>query len=144
MVHNISTWSGTGAVAYEHWQCLLAEAYAKIGQSQNALDALSRAAEFRNRTGIRWWEAEGHRLRGEFLLKKGGALIDAEACFLQALQVAREQRAKSLELRAATSLARLGRDQGKRTEARGLLAPIYGWFTEATQTPVRHGSGVDG
>ncbi len=134
MVHNISTWSGTGAVAYEHWQCLLAEAYAKIGQSQNALDALSRAAEFRNRTGVRWWEAEGHRLRGEFLLKKGGALIDAEACFLQALQVAREQQAKSLELRAATSLARLWRDQGKRTEARGLIAPIYGWFTEGFDT----------
>jgi predicted ATPase len=84
-------------------------------------------------TGERWWEAELHRLKGLRLLARGGA-VDAQVAFHEALRIAREQLAKSLELRAATSLARLWGDQGRRTEARDLLAPVYGWFTEGFDT----------
>ena len=79
--------------------------------------------------------AELHRLQGEVLLgMSDGSRERAEACFRCGLQIARDQKAKSLELRAATSLARLWRDQGKSTEARALLAPVYGWFTEGFDT----------
>ena len=76
-----------------------------------------------------------HRLREE-LLEAGGDQSGAEANYRRALYVAQQQSAKAFELRAATSLARLWRDQGKRNEARDLLAPIYGWFTEGFDTPV--------
>ena len=84
---------------------------------------------------MRWWEAELYRLRGALLLQDAGAQPgEAEACFQQALAVARRQQAKSLELRATMSLARLWQRQGKRTTAYELLAPIYGWFTEGFDT----------
>jgi predicted ATPase len=83
----------------------------------------------------RWWEAEIHRLRGVLLLRQTGTpQAEAEACFQRALDVARRQEAKSLELRAAMSLARLWQQQGKRAEAHELLAPIYSWFTEGFDT----------
>jgi len=83
----------------------------------------------------RWWEAELHRLRGALLVQHAVAQPgEVEACFQQALAVARRQQAKSLELRAAMSLGRLWQQQGKRDEARELLAPIYGWFTEGFDT----------
>ena len=83
----------------------------------------------------RWWEAELYRLKGELLLQHAVAQPgEAEACFQQALAVARRQQAKSLELRAAMSLGRLWQQQGRRTEARALLAPVYGWFTEGFDT----------
>jgi predicted ATPase len=86
-------------------------------------------------SAARWWEAELHRLRGELLLQHSVASPEeAETCFQQALDVARRQEAKSLELRAAMSLARLWHQQGKRAEAKALLAPIYGWFTEGFDT----------
>jgi predicted ATPase len=82
-----------------------------------------------------WWEAEVSRLRGVLLLRQmGTAQAEAEACFQRALDIARRQEAKSLELRAAMSLSRLWLRQGKRDEARALLAPIYGWFTEGFDT----------
>ena len=84
----------------------------------------------------RWWEAEIYRLRGALLLQPSKATrAEAETWFRRALDVARHQQAKSLELRAATSLARLWRDQGKLAEARDLLVPIHGWFTEGLETP---------
>ena len=83
----------------------------------------------------RWWEAELHRLKGELLQQQAVSDISqAEVCFQQALAVARQQQAKSLELRAAMSLAHLWQHQGKRAEARALLAPIYHWFTEGFDT----------
>src|SRR5262249_40983137 len=79
--------------------------------------------------------AETHRLQGELLLAQAGTgAPEAEACFQQALAIARRQQAKSLELRAAMSLTRLWQQQGNRTAARALLAPIYGWFTEGFDT----------
>ena len=83
----------------------------------------------------RWWEAEVCRLRGVLLLRQPGTpQAEAETWLQRALDVARRQEAKSLELRAAMSLARLWQQQGKRAEARDLLAPIYGWFTEGFDT----------
>src|SRR5262249_49178699 len=82
-----------------------------------------------------WWEAEVCRLQGVLLLRQPGTpLAEAEACFQRALDVAHRQEAKSLELRAAMSLARLWQQQGKGAEAYELLAPIYGWFTEGFDT----------
>ena len=84
---------------------------------------------------MRWWEAELYRLRGALLLQRSAPQPEeAEACFQQALTIARRQQAKSLELRAAMSLSQLWQQQGKRAEAYALLAPIYGWFTEGFGT----------
>jgi predicted ATPase len=88
-----------------------------------------------DRTGERWFEAELHRLRGQCLIAhQQGAGAAAEACFRRALDAAQKQQAKLWELRAATSLARLWRDGGKPAEARDLLAPVCGWFTEGFET----------
>jgi predicted ATPase len=114
---------------------LLAEASAQAGQPAAGLEALAGALATLPKSGGRWWEAELHRLRGELLLQHAVAPPEeAETCFHQALAIARQQQAKSLELRAAMSLSRLWQRQGKRTEARELLAPIYGWFTEGLET----------
>src|SRR5262249_6968212 len=85
-------------------------------------------------TGQSNWDADLHRLDGDLLLAIGGAPDEAAARYDRALALAREQGARSLELRAATSLARLLRDQAKRAEPRALLAPIYEWFTEGFDT----------
>ena len=98
-------------------------------------EALARAG----RTGVGYYEAELHRIKGELLLQfgvqsLGSRVQEAEACFQKALEVARSQSAKSLELRAAMSLSRLWQRQGKKEEARQLLGEIYGWFTEGFDT----------
>jgi predicted ATPase len=99
------------------------------------LTSLAEALAVVEKTERRWWEAEIHRLKGEFLLKLSPQNIgDAETCYNRALDVARRQEAKSLELRAAMSLSRLWKQQGKRVEASKLLAEIYGWFTEGFGT----------
>ena len=85
-------------------------------------------------TGERYWEAELHRLKGELLLLQRSSVEEAEVCFNQALQVAQSQSTKSFELRAVMSLSRLWQNQDKQTEARELLADIYGWFTEGFDT----------
>jgi predicted ATPase len=86
------------------------------------------------RTGERWFAAELNRLKGQILLRQGH-FEEAEELYRKALSIAREQKAKLWELRAAVSLARLWRDQGRRAAARDLLAPVYGWFTEGFDTP---------
>jgi predicted ATPase len=93
----------------------------------DALDAVRASGEC-------WFEPELHRLKGELLSLAGRDQATAEACFLSAIAVAREQAAKLWELRAATSLAQLWAAQGRRAEAYGLLAPVYGWFTEGFDT----------
>ncbi len=106
-----------------------------MGQAQNGLEVLAEALGVLERTNERRREAEIHRLRGELSLSLPGQHgVEAEVCFERALAVARQQSARMWELRAATSLARLWRDQGRRAEARGLLAPIYAWFTEGFDT----------
>jgi predicted ATPase len=112
-----------------------AKAYADLCQFDDAWRCIDEATAAVNRTNERWWEAEVSRIAGEIALKvpKPDA-AKAEAYFERALAVARKQQAKSWELRAAMSMARLWRDQGKRKEARDLLAPVYGWFTEGFET----------
>jgi class 3 adenylate cyclase/tetratricopeptide (TPR) repeat protein len=113
----------------------LAEVHAVLGQPRRGLKCLAEAAQIIEATDERLDEAELHRLHGD-LLNATGDRSAAEQGYCQALGVAERQSAKLFELRAATSLAHLWRDQGKRTEARDLLAPIYGWFTERFDTPV--------
>jgi predicted ATPase len=115
---------------------LLAEAYGQAGQPEVGLRVLDEALTLVATTGARWWEAELHRLKGELLCRLPlPAIPQATACFHQALDVARRQQAKALELRAALSLSRLWQQQGKRDQARQLLAAVYGWFTEGFETP---------
>jgi predicted ATPase len=113
---------------------LLAEAYGKVGQPEEGLTLLVEALAL-DSTGVRHWEAEHHRFKGELLLTHQGQKVgEAEECFRQALDIARRQQAKSFELRAAMSLSRLWQQQGKQEEARQMLADIYGWFTEGFAT----------
>jgi predicted ATPase len=119
-----------------YWLAALAEAYGRAGQPQAGLQVLAEAVTLMATTAMRWWEAEVSRLQGELLLQLPSPDVpQAGAAFLRALDVARRQQAKALELRAALSLSRLWQQQGKREAARNLLAPIYAWFTEGFDTP---------
>jgi class 3 adenylate cyclase/predicted ATPase len=114
---------------------LLAEAYGQVGQAEEGLRVLAEGLVAAHTSGQRLYEAELYRLNGELLQQQ--AIPDAraaEACFRRAREIARHQQAKSWELRAAMSLSRLWQQQGKREQARELLAPIYGWFTEGFDT----------
>ena len=113
----------------------LARAYAELGQFDDAWRSIDEAMTAIEITKERSREAEVHRVAGEIALKSPVPdATRAQAYFERALVVAREQQAKSWELRAAMSMARLWRDQGKRQQARELLAPVYGWFTEGFDT----------
>ena len=111
-----------------------ARAYATLGAFENAWGCIHEAMKTADTTKERWCEPDVHRIAGEIALISGKSDEEAQAYFERALTVARAQRAKSWELRAAMSMARLWRDQGKRDEARDLLAPVYGWFTEGFDT----------
>jgi predicted ATPase len=112
---------------------ILANAKADFGRPREALELLKDALASTEVSGERWWQAELHRLRGRLLMAPGQH-DESEACFRKAIEVSSAQSAKTLELRAATSLARLWSDRGRNTEARDLLAPIYAWFTEGFDT----------
>jgi len=114
---------------------LLAEVLGKAGQVQEGLTMLAEALTAARESGERYYEAELYRLKGELLLMQGADETDAQACFRQAIAVARDQQAKSWELRATMSLSRLLHRQGKSEEARQMLAEVYGWFTEGFDTP---------
>jgi DNA-binding SARP family transcriptional activator/predicted ATPase len=117
-----------------HFLGLLAEGYGKAGQAEEGLCVLAEALAFVEKTGERYYEAELHRLKGKLLLAQGNQ-AEAEASLHKAVEVARQQSAKSWELRATVSLCRLWQKQGKGEEARQMLAEIYGWFTEGFGTP---------
>ena len=151
MQQGLGTWQALGAEVGRTWGLgLLAEAYGRVGQPEAGLTVLADALAGVARTGERFWEAELYRLQGVLLLqarvpRPASARVAAsarlhptdlaaEACFHQALTIARRQQAKSWELRAALSLSRLWQQQGKRAAAYELLAPIYGWFTEGFDT----------
>jgi len=142
------------AIGTEVWRpsflALLAEAYGKVEQAGEGLSVLAEALATANKTGERHYEAELHRLKGELSLQsrqvtdkskasqdKSGVRSsesEAEECFHKAIEIARRQSAKSLELRAVMSLSRVWQQQGKKDEARRMLAEIYGWFTEGFDT----------
>jgi predicted ATPase len=136
MQQGLAAWRATGAEALRpYYLALLAEASGKGGQVEEGLHLLAEALAVSNDTGECRWDAELHRLKGELLLARPVEHhAEAETCFRQALDIARQQQAKSLELRAGMSLSRLWQRQGKHAEARRLLAPIYGWFTEGFDT----------
>ena len=131
---------------------LLAKAYGRTGQGEEGLTVLTEALTVMNKTGERWCEAELYRLKGQLTLQKfqvsgskfqvqeslksevRGPELEAEEYFLKAIEIARKQQAKSLELRTVTSLSRLWQSQGKKEQARQVLAEIYGWFTEGFDT----------
>jgi predicted ATPase len=132
----LAAWRATGAAVSVPLFCtVLAEVSDHLGHTADGLQALAEAHTLVEQHEERWWEAEVCRLRGIVLLRQTGTSpAEAEAWVQRALDVARRQEAKSLELRAAMSLSRLWQHQGKRTEAYELLLPIYGWFTEGFDT----------
>jgi class 3 adenylate cyclase/predicted ATPase len=117
-----------------HYYSLLAILQARSGDMQESLSAIRKAKELISDTGELLWHADVLRIEGEVRLLCGASTKEAEESFVQALEVARKQRAKSFELRAAMSMTRLWRDHSERDEARDLLAPVYGWFTEGFDT----------
>jgi predicted ATPase len=132
LISGISSYRTTGATIYlTLYLSRLARAHAELGQFEEAWRCIGEAMTAVETKKEKWCEAEVHRVAGEIALKSPGSdTTKAQTHFERALSVARAQQAKSWELRAATSLARLWRDQGKRQQARDLLAPVYGWFTE--------------
>jgi predicted ATPase len=120
---------------------ILAEVGAVTGQLTEGQRAISEALTGVENSGIRYYEAELHRLKGELLLlsRVQEAQVhpeeEAETCFRRAIYIAQQQKARSWELRAAVSLGRIWRQQGKRPEARQMLSGIYNWFTEGFDTP---------
>ena len=130
----ITALRSTGATLWmPFWLSHLARAYAALGQFDDARRSIDEAMTAVETTKERWWEAEVHHIAGKIAILEPDA-AKAEAYFERALAAARRQQAKSWELRAAMSMARLWRDQGKRDAARDLLAPVYGWFTEGFDT----------
>jgi predicted ATPase len=117
-----------------HYLTLLARACEIAAQTDEALRLLDETLQLVEKTGVRWLAAELNRHRGEMLLRRGQSAA-AEEAYLRALAIAVEQGARLWELRAAISLAQLRRDQGCSRDARALLAPVYGWFTEGFDTP---------
>ncbi len=138
--HGLSVIQTTGTTLFQPY-CLglLAEVEGQAGQVEAGLSTLAEALELVAKTGERFHHAELYRLKGVLTLQapspsRADHVTEAEACFQQALNVARQQEAKSWELRAVTSLARLWQQQGKEAKARDLLAPVYDWFTEGFDT----------
>jgi predicted ATPase len=134
-----------GEVSQSYLLALLAETYGEMGQMEEGLAVLAEALVAVHRIGEHFWEAELYRLKGQLTLQKfqvpsskfqvsSNPQAEAEGCFHKAIEIARQQQAKSLELRAVMSLSRLWQSQGKRDEARQMLAEIYGWFTEGFDT----------
>jgi predicted ATPase len=132
----LTAYRATGAeINQPYFLALLAEAHGILEEPEAGLTVLTEALRLVDTTGVRWYEPELYRLKGELLLQlSSDNQVEAETCFHHALDIARHQQAKSFELRTATSLARLWQQQGKRQDAYDLLAPIYVWFTEGFDT----------
>jgi predicted ATPase len=127
--------AGGADVRRSYYLALLADICGRAGRPDAGQNAIAEALAFAEDSGERWWEADLHRLKGELLLTRlAASRAEAEACFHRALEVAEGQSAKAFELRAATSLARLWGEHGRRSEALDLLAPVYGWCSRKTST----------
>jgi predicted ATPase len=132
MEEGLALFSAVRHVTRPYMLACLASANADLGKPGEALELLKDAFASTEVSGERWWQAELHRLRGRLFVARGHD--ESEACFRSAIEVSSGQRASMLELRATTSLARLWSDRGRNAEARDLLAPIYGRFTEGFGT----------
>ncbi|OKO91570.1 hypothetical protein AC629_02415 [Bradyrhizobium sp. NAS80.1] len=133
MEQGLALFSAGRRVTRPYMLAVLASAKADLGRPDEGLELLKDALASTAVSGERWWQAEMHSLRGR-LLAACGQHDESEACFRCAIEVSRGQSARTLELRAATSLARLWSDRGRNAEAHDLLAPVYGWFTEGFDT----------
>jgi class 3 adenylate cyclase/predicted ATPase len=130
----VAAWSDAGSLTGQpHHLSLLARACAIAGDEQEAVVLLDDALQIMERTGERRYAAELYRLRGKLVLHRESSTV-AQEFYVKALSIARRQQAKAFELRAAIDLARLWAEEGRGAEARGLLAPVYGWFTEGVDT----------
>ena len=136
ITQGLTAWRVTGAeIARPYFLALLADAHRSLGEPEAGLTVLAEALTLVDSNVERLYEAELHRLKGTLLLQQNSDnQAEAETCFQHAIRIAQNQSAKSWELRATTSLARLWQSQGKRQEAHDLLAPVYGWFTEGFDT----------
>jgi predicted ATPase len=121
-----------------YYLSLLAHVCRKAGQAKEGLACIDEALAEAGAHNERWWDAELHRLRGEFLLIHRADASDGEAALLCAIEIAQSQRARSLELRATMSLARWWMAQNRRADARRRLRDVYAWFTEGFETPDLH------
>ncbi|MFX1554476.1 MAG: AAA family ATPase [Promethearchaeota archaeon] len=147
MHQGLAAWEGTGAdLVRPYYLSLLTEAYGKVGKVEEGLTLLGEALAAADRNGERWWEAELYRLKGELIVRQGveevqspqpgvQQMSEAEGNLRHAVEIARRQGAKSLELRAVMSLSRLLQKQGKKRNARQMLAKIYSWFVEGFDDP---------
>ncbi len=118
-----------------YYLSLLAQVYGKAGRAEEGLACIYEALAEARIHNERWWDAELHRLRGEFLLMGGADAVDGEAAILRAISIAQSQQARSLELRATMSLARLWSAQKRSDDVRRQLRDVYTWFTEGCETP---------
>ncbi|MFL5664756.1 MAG: ATP-binding protein [Ktedonobacteraceae bacterium] len=133
---SIAAFTASGArLRLPYYLSLLAQVYGKAGRAEEGLASIDEAVAEARVHNERWWDAELHRLRGEFLLMGGADASDAEAAFLHAIAIARSQQARSLELRATMSLARVWSTQKRSDDARRQLSDLYAWFTEGFETP---------
>jgi predicted ATPase len=135
MHDGLAAMRATGAALRQpYYLALLAEVCGRMDRAAAGLALLGEALAEADKTGEHWTVADLHRRKGELLLHSSVGGSEAEQCFHQALAIARRQQARSLELRGAVSLARLWQGQGKHADARELLTPIFGWFTEGFDT----------
>ncbi len=118
-----------------YYLSLLAQVYVKAGRAVEGMAVIDEALSEARAHNERWWDAELHRLRGELLLIQGADASDVEAALLRAIEIARSQQARSLELRATMSLARLWIAQHRSDDTRRRLDDVYNWFTEGFDTP---------
>jgi DNA-binding SARP family transcriptional activator/predicted ATPase len=133
---SITAFKASGArLRLPYYLSLLAQVYGKAGRAEEGLACINEALAEARAHNERWWDAELHRLRGEFLLMKGADASEVEAALLRAIAIARSQQARSLELRATISLARLWIAQNRSDDARRELSDVYAWFTEGFETP---------
>jgi DNA-binding SARP family transcriptional activator len=132
----IESFKETGArLRMPYYLALQADAHLRAGEEDAGLVVVEEALSSGRETNERWWDAELHRLRAELLMAGGAEAAEAEAALKRALEIARGQQAKSLELRAARTLALLWGESGRTADARDLLAPVYSWFAEGLETP---------
>jgi len=137
----IESFKETGArLRLPYYLALLADAHLRADEANSGLDVVEEALSHGRETSERWWDAELHRLRAQLLLAGGAPAAEAEAALTRALEIARGQQARSLELRAARALAGLWAAAGRTAEARALLAPVYSSFTEGLETPDLEGA----
>ena len=141
MRRGLETWRATAAGTLPMMLTPLADAQEAVGQTTEGLNTVAEALAAVEKTGERLFEAELYRIKGQLSLQakqvkasEGKSIEEAESCFLKAIEIARRQQAKSLELRASTSLSRLWQQRGQKQQAQRLLAEIYGWFTEGFDT----------